>query len=212
MWRRCIVARGTPLVAAPAIRPYSPRMQRMSIKTIAITLALALAATSLFAQTDSVKKDTASLPSVTIIARRNITTTIREGFADRRKLGLGTFFDSTDVRKFDGPGLAALLRGVPGLRMMEYRDVSGGSYSPELRAASSIYQGLDGGACWSTVIYDNVAIYRAQRAGRPPNLRLDFNITGLEAVEFYRGPTQAPLTVSSSADCGLLVLWSRKRR
>jgi hypothetical protein len=176
-----------------------------------VVLVFAVAA-PLGAQADTVKKDTASLPGVRVTAeKRNITSTIREGFDDRRKLGLGTFFDSTDVRKFDGAGLAALLRGAKGLKVMEYRDASAPMASAELRVASSVYQGPDGGACWSSVILDNVTIYRSGRMGRPPNLRLDFNITGLERVEFYRGASQAPMSVASIADCGVLVLWTRRR-
>jgi hypothetical protein len=173
---------------------------------------LVLAAAPLGAQTDTVKKDTASLPGVRITAeKRNITSTNREGFEDRRRLGLGTFFDSTDVRKFDGAGLAALLRGAKGLKIVEYRDASAPMATAELRAASSVYQGPDGGACWSSVILDNVTIYRSGRMGRPPNFRLDFMITGLERVEFYRGASQAPMSVASIADCGVLVLWTRRR-
>lgn len=164
------------------------------------------------AQVDSVKKDTAALPGVRVTAeRRNITTTIREGFDDRRKLGLGTFFDSTEVRKFDGAGLAALLRGAKGAKVIEYRDASAPMSTAELRVASSVYQGPGGGVCWSSVIFDNVTIYRTGHIGRPPNLRLDFNITSIEAVEFYRGASQAPISVASIADCGVLVLWSRRR-
>jgi len=176
------------------------------------SILLALAAVPLGAQVDTIKRDTAALPGVRVTAeKRNITTTNREGFDDRRKLGLGTFFDSTEVRKFDGAGLAALLRGAKGAKVIEYRDASQPMSTAELRVASSIYQGPGGGACWSSVIYDNITLYRAGRTGRPPNLRLDFNITGIERVEFYRGASQAPMSVASIADCGVLVLWSRRR-
>jgi len=40
--------------------------------------------------------------------------------------------------------------------------------------------------------------------------RREFEISGLEMIPFCRGPSQAPLSLAGSADCGLLVLWSRR--
>ncbi len=186
-------------------------MPRTTMQALSAAIALAFTAMAGRAQTDSVKKDTASLPSVAIIAKRNLTSTNREGFYDRKKLGLGTFFDSTDVRQFDGSGLAERLRGVGGVRIVSFHEKNEQNLTPELRAASSIHQGMNGEPCWSSVVYDNVTIYRSGSFGRPPNLRTDLGITGLEAIEFYRGHMQAPQMVSAMADCGILVLWSRRK-
>jgi len=185
-------------------------MRIVNRRTIPLVLAFALLAPPVAAQKDSIKKDTAVLSPVQIQAKKNVTTTNREGFYDRKALGLGTFFDSTEVRKMDGGRLSERLRGVPGLKIVQYHEKGEENYAPEYRAASSIHQGMDGGACFSTIIYDNVMMYKAGSHGRPPDLRKEFDPTAIQMIEFYRGASQAPLSLVAASDCGVLVLWSRR--
>ena len=130
----------------------------------------------------------------------------RAGFAYRRRLGFGTFIDSTELRRNESRQLSSLLRKVRGLRIVRGpARVMGGM--PKEWAAHPV------GGCYVSVMLDNVFIYRGLRGEEPPDLRKEIPVMDLEAIEFYRGGGPIPTEFSvRHADCGLLVLWTRRGR
>jgi hypothetical protein len=153
-------------------------------------------------------------------ASRPLGTT-REGFADRRAFGLGKFIDSTILRRSESSRISEVLRVNTGVRMVNFQEqVDNGRGRPpgrmpvEIRAASPIAISMDGGTnCWVSVIYDGVTLYRSGSRQQPPDFSRDFSVSSLESIEYYKDASEAPIEFSGGrADCGVLVLWSRRAR
>jgi hypothetical protein len=115
-----------------------------------------------------------------------------EGFAERRRLGLGKFIDSVELRRNEHLPLVDLLMRVPRVEFLGNVIASGRIRLP------------DGGKCPMQVYYDGVPIRQ------PAELRL-FEVASLVAVEVYRGASEIPIEFSGiRSQCGVLVLWSRR--
>jgi carboxypeptidase family protein len=140
----------------------------------------------------------------------------RDGFAERRAFGLGKFIDSTILRRSESSRISEVLRVNTGVRMVNWQEQANGRhFGPvEIWAASPIAMSSDGGAnCWATVIYDGVTMYRSGTGGRPPDFAREFSVSSLESIEYYKNATETPIEFSGGrADCGVLVLWSRRAR
>ena len=137
-----------------------------------------------------------------------------EAFEDRRRLGLGKFIDSSELRRAEGRRLTDLLRSVPGVRMMYYVDDPARPWVFEWRAAAGRKESADGTPCWMSVVFDGSPIYRSGSLSRPPDFHRDlFELAGLEAVEVYRSPAEVPQEYGGASEqCGLMLLWSRRSR
>ena len=148
--------------------------------------------------------ETPELDPVTVRGDRDYVPG-RAGFAYRRRLGFGTFMDSVELRKDDGRTLSNVLRRVPGLKIVLAATRSSMAGSPKEYAAHPV------GGCFVAVMLDNVFIYRGLRGEEPPDLRKDIQVMDLEAIEYYRGGGPLPPEFSiRHADCGVLVLWTRR--
>ncbi|HTE46480.1 MAG TPA: carboxypeptidase-like regulatory domain-containing protein [Gemmatimonadaceae bacterium] len=135
-----------------------------------------------------------------------VARTLREGFDERRALALGKFVDSTELRRSDARTTADVLSGL-GVRMIPYAECNNMSCPKQYRAASPT-----GGACWVSVVYNGQIIYRSGRGGEPPDFLKEFRPFELESIEYYRGSATIPLEFSGIGEqCGVLVLWSRRR-
>jgi hypothetical protein len=134
-----------------------------------------------------------------------------EAFEERRALGIGTFLDSTELRRAEGRRLTDLLRGRTSVRIIPFTQSNIGLV--EYRAASSIGRDDDGNPCWVSVFLDGIPIYKAGNAAmRPPDLSRDFSVPSLMAIEYYRSAAQVPIEFATGreADCGVLALWTRR--
>ena len=128
----------------------------------------------------------------------------RAGFNYRRNVGFGSFIDSTELRKNDGRELSSILRRLPGLKIVQG--------PPRLQGGSRVeWAAHPVGGCFVSVMLDNVFLYRGIRGEVPPDLRKEINTMDIEAVEYYRGGGPIPPEFSiRHADCGVLVLWTRR--
>ncbi len=131
-----------------------------------------------------------------------------DGFAERKRLGLGLHFDSTDLMRRGSMRLGQFLGG--GTRTF--------------RAASARKPGPMGGdeLCFSSVYLDGAQLYRSPGpairggagSGPPPEEAPDLNqfeVAALAAVEIYRGAAEVPVEYGgASAACGVILLWSRR--
>ena len=154
------------------------------------------------------------LDSVVVPGRRTAPRmSTRDGFAERRAMGLGKFLDSTLLRQMESSRISELLRANTGVHMTSYQEIVGRGRGPvQLRAASPLKPGADGSfTCWVSVIYDGVTMYRTGSRTPPPDFSRDFSISSLESIEYYRGASETPMEFGgNNADCGVLVLWSRR--
>ena len=115
------------------------------------------------------------------------------------------------------------MRELTGVRMQEVRDPN--SWVVHVRAISPIagptqtqqYQDVivrGAPPCWASIFLDGVGLYRSDRTsgnGEPPDLSRDILVSTLDAVEYYRGASEVPQEFGgSNANCGALVLWTRR--
>lgn len=65
-----------------------------------------------------------------------------------------------------------------------------------------------------SVFFNGAPVYRSdisRGSGRPPDLARDFTVSSLESIEYYKGASDTPQQFGgANADCGALVLWSRR--
>lgn len=132
-----------------------------------------------------------------------------EGFEERRKLGLGKFFDSTWIQQKEHLRLGQALGG-------------GGRH---VALAGTRRFGPQGEPCYSTIYLDGALFYRSpgppglERGGGadpellpPPDLN-QFMAGEFVAVELYRSAGEVPQEYGgASAACGVLLLWTRRGR
>lgn len=124
----------------------------------------------------------------------------RAGFAHRRMLGFGKFLDAPELRKRDGRELSNVLRQLGGIRIERH------PHNPNIEWAVHPF-----GGCFTTIMLDNVWIFRGLRGEEPPNIRKLIQVMDLDGIEYYRGGASLPTEFSSlKADCGVLVLWTRR--
>lgn len=153
---------------------------------------------------------------------------LRDQFAERRERGFGKFIDSTVMRANENRRLSDVLREFARVRLMEFREPPSATH--EVRAVSPISPYMNGytvtvspgnevrvpgkGPCFVSVFFNGTTIYRSERgtsSGKAPDLSRDFSVASLEAVEYYRSPSETPPEFGgSNANCGALVLWSRR--
>lgn len=139
-----------------------------------------------------------------------VVRTMREGIVERKRLGLGKFIEAAELRKYDARNTGDFLRSL-GVRLIEYYDCEPFRCPVELRAVGDGARTEGGAKCYSTVVFDNVVIYRSGTTMRPPDFRRDFPSTSLAAIEYYKNATQIPTEFAGwRADCGVIVLWSRR--
>jgi hypothetical protein len=130
-----------------------------------------------------------------------------DGFEERRKMGLGSYIDSTQLRREEGRRLGELVRQMRGIKIVP-------GPRGQLYAVNPIKMDMGGGpSCFASVYLDRILIYRTGDPGGPPDLGRDFQIASLEAIEWYRGSAQVPAEFGiRNSDCGVLVLWTRRGR
>jgi hypothetical protein len=120
-----------------------------------------------------------------------------QAFTDRRLAGDGAFIDWSVLRESEGRRLSDLLRSVRGVRITMNRNGQAVALSARQRCPMAIWM-------------DGLPLFRPG-VGPPPSVD-EFAVMELEAVEAYRGATDTPPELGGTgAQCGTLVLWSRRR-
>lgn len=150
-----------------------------------------------------------------------VATAGRDGFEERRARGFGKFVDSTQMRAREDRRLHDVLRELADVRFVEANETS----VNELRAiypfSNPSRSYIAGGRimpgnppCYVSVFFNGTTIYRSGRGsgvGKPPDFSRDFSVASLESVEYYRSASEVPPQFGgANANCGALVLWSRR--
>lgn len=162
-----------------------------------------------------------ALDTVTVAARENALARGKlSGFYERKRYGIGRFFDSDILERQQDRRLGDLITAsTPGSRLV--RSLTGSmAWIATTRRTGIIFggstvdewdrnRGADPRACYPDVYLDGIVVYSF---GSRMSL---FDINGiptahLSAVEFYVGPSQTPLQYNkTSAVCGVLLIWTK---
>jgi hypothetical protein len=130
------------------------------------------------------------------------------GFYDRQKAGLGHFLSGQQIEKRNAVVLSEVLTSVPGVKLMRAdRGVTKRSEITFGRGASSMRQ------CLPAVFIDG-ALTRAGGLPRPNDLPLDDWVMprDIEALELYHGAASTPPVFNQQAQCGVVAIWTKRRR
>jgi hypothetical protein len=96
-----------------------------------------------------------------------------------------------------------VLRRVPGVRLLR----------PDGRRADAVLTRANTGRrCMPAIFLDGI-VSRAGGAPRITDVVIDDMVpaTEIEGIEIYHGPSQAPAVFSRHAECGAIVVWTKRR-
>jgi hypothetical protein len=140
------------------------------------------------------------------------TELMLEGFTERRRTGFGTFFDQTDLTRWEHRLISDVLRGVSSVKAIG--DLSHVYVATNRLATRSMVRDL--GPCFLDIIVDGNLIYSqsslAGGAGQaPPNINAIISITELAGVEIYGGVSDIPARYRSPGNlCGAILFWTKR--
>ncbi|MDB4906062.1 MAG: hypothetical protein JWO05_846 [Gemmatimonadetes bacterium] len=140
----------------------------------------------------------------------------------RRATAQGTVFLRDELDSLRGTSVGELLRReAKGAKLIRYARTGAllvatgrGMGTISLLPLADPNDSRSPRACFAQVIVDGVRIYAPDAVNRfaVPNLD-QYDAATLEAVEFYAGPaTTPPEFVGAGAQCGTLMLWTRRSR
>ena len=125
-----------------------------------------------------------------------------DAFEERRLAGLGQFIDWTRLRKEEWRRPSDIFRTMHGVRIQYDRHGQ-----PFLTSARS------SGGCAMQIVLDGIVVYKptgGAGVGPPPNIDL-WTVSGLDAIEVYRGPAETPAQYAGTGgNCGTVLLWTRR--
>jgi hypothetical protein len=126
----------------------------------------------------------------------------RAGFYEREQAGVGSFLTRYEIEKRGGSLLTDALRYVPGVRLRR-ADRTGRRWDILLRNTR----------CPPAVVLDG-AIVRMGGPARPMDMPIDdlVLLDDIDGVEIYHGPSETPPAFNRGGECGVLVIWTRRRR
>lgn len=137
-------------------------------------------------------------------------------FEARRRMGIGFHLDSAYLRRAEGRRMSEVLREAPSIRVMPALGADGAT--TRYYVASVRRTGLHGEPCYLSVYLDGVPMYRSGGIGgggfgEPVDFARDINVSSLDAVEVYASAAEVPVEFAGrSADCGVVLLWTRRGR
>ena len=138
-------------------------------------------------------------------------------FEERRRMGLGKFIDSTELRKNEHRRLGDLLASMAGVKMVS-PPVCGanGLVSPHCVVSGTARVVFNNRAhCPMQVVVDGATVYRAKVDDAEWAYMFDVtrfaSVQDLVGVEVYRTVAEVPPEFGGSAStCGLLMIWTRR--
>ncbi len=149
------------------------------------------------------------VPGLTVEAERRRRGRMA-GFHERRERRRGHFITRQELAKREGNQLHEVFRRVPGLDVVPCRDVPYGSGSPSCYVLASGREApsfVQRGPCVPVYFVDG---QRTPLSELPLGIN-ELDVSDIEGVEVYTGPSQAPTRFSSVAGgrCGVVVIWTR---
>jgi hypothetical protein len=141
-------------------------------------------------------------------------------FEERRRLGLGKFFDSLDLKRYEDRQVVDIFREIPGVKIGQTAlcNARGLPRGCDTNARKRVLLNIRGGnsGCPMGIVLDGATLYRAEAGGGdidwPRTLDVnDLPVRHLVAVEVYRSASEVPMEYGGpSASCGVIVMWTRR--
>lgn len=150
-----------------------------------------------------------------------VTTAVERrmsSFEENRRIGLGKFFTREDLDRVRGQSMASVMRGMSGVTVLKSEKSNdlwaARSRGPQgdVATAPAREDSLRGArpACYAHVWIDGAQVYRG-RSGEPLFNLNSINPEEIEALEYYRGPSETPSKYSTlGSTCGVMVIWTRR--
>jgi hypothetical protein len=163
--------------------------------------------TLMFTANQRVEREIFLTPVVLLDSVVTNASAVLPSFEEHRRIGLGTFYTRADLAKREGQTVSSLMAEMPGVGVLRGRGsrawlASGrgtqsltGSGSATLDA-SDVASGAHS-ACYARVYLDNQLVYGG-RSGEPLFDLSTISSAQIEAIEYYKGPSQTPLRYSTS--------------
>ncbi len=124
-----------------------------------------------------------------------------DAFEERRLAGFGKFVDWTTLRRSEHRRTSDLFREIQGVRI-KY-DRHGRPFLSSTR-----------GDCPMQIYLNGIVIYKptgGPGAMTPPIID-EWNISNLDGIEVYRGPSETPAIYGGTGgNCGTVLLWTRRK-
>jgi hypothetical protein len=152
------------------------------------------------------------LDSQKVVGQRVGSFPFARDFDDRRKVGLGHFFDTEDLRKIEGGRslMNYLASRLPGMSL--YRQ-DPKDHPTDWYMSSGRGRAQGGRYCPIAIYIDGSALFipGVTRPQIPPDIS-QLNPYDFAAVEYYADGATAPSQFNGTgSDCGVLLLWRRYR-
>lgn len=190
-----------------AFDPVAPGVHDVLVRKIGfvpIRFRLAVTAGDVWDGTITMERAAQALPAVVVIesgkVMKNFRPTWLDGFLDRRRMGLGAFFDRVDIEASHVRRLSHLLARVPGIMVRE------GVGFDQLSSSR-----CDAGVVRSkSVLWVDGLKTETTYTGRFMILS-EFQPEQLWAVEVYRGRGSVPARFDDPQACLTILLWTNSR-
>jgi hypothetical protein len=126
-------------------------------------------------------------------------------FEEHRRLGFGSFIDSTELRRFETRRVTDLMRRFPSVQLIDGRGQEcSANRMGSCYAVSTRRFRMGGGPCFYRIYLDGVPTSLN-------DLTNDFDVGNLDGIEVYSTAAAIPAEYNSaSSGCGVIALWSRR--
>lgn len=133
------------------------------------------------------------------------------GFEARQVEGAGTYFDEEDIKKRHPTQITDLLTRIPGMTRLRIR---GRVVDMKMLRAQGGSFGRAMTPCFADLWVDGIRVREGgymSAASTVPWMNDIISPENIGGIEVYVGPSQTPIQFnSSSAMCGVIVIWSRR--
>ena len=152
------------------------------------------------------------LPEVEVKEKAVETNAMLSGFEERRKMGLGTFWDETEIRRMEHRQLPDLLYQARGVKIT--RDGSEKYVANSRRRVTGLDLKGMSTPCYMQIVIDGTVVYSpddSRRANFPPDLTRLVPLSEISAIEVYSSAAGVPMEFRRlGSHCGVLALWTRR--
>lgn len=186
--------------------PVAPGMHEVLVRKIGfapVRFRLSVTAGDVWDGTITLLASAQSLPEVVVLdstkSLRNFRPAWLTGFVDRRRIGLGNFYDRVDIEKANVNRVAYLLSRIPGIHA---REMAG--YDQITVARCQV------GAPSKGVLWVDGIKMETTSTGRFAVLG-EYQPEELWGVEIYRGRGSIPPQYDDPQACLVIVLWTNRR-
>ena len=185
--------------------PVSPGVHDVLVRKIGyvpLRFTLKVAAGDVWDGTITMNRSTQSLPAVVVLdsakALRNFRPSWLDSFLDRRRAGIGTFFDRVDIENSKVNRVADLLSRVPGITATQ------GFGGDQLHVSRCSFSGPT-----KEILYVDGLKAETSYTGRFITLG-EYQPNDIWGIEVYRGRGAIPVQYDDPMACLVILFWTRR--